>query len=105
MWRQEGDETMLDIQAVEEAYQEAIYAYEDMVRLTELRNAIKAKAYECDHENARRKKDGGRDRRYPCDDCLSVREESLYAIDAIEFDYRSRWSFFAEMGSQIDKKD
>lgn len=96
---------MLDMRAIEEAYQEATYAYEDMVRLTELSNAIKAKAYECDHENARRKKDGARDRRYPCEDCLKVREYALCTIDSIECDYRARWTFFADMGSPIDKKE
>lgn len=96
---------MLNIDAVEEAYQEATYAFEDMVRLTELSNAIKAKSYECDHENARRKKDGARDKRYPCEDCLVVRESALFAIDSIQFDYGAKWKFFAELGSPIDKQD
>lgn len=92
---------MLNYKAIEEAYQEAVYAYEDVVRLKGMCEEIKAKSYECDHENARRKKDGARDKRYPCEDCLEVRKSALCTIDCVEEDYEPKWRFFAELGSPI----
>lgn len=92
---------MLNYKAIEEAYQEAVCAYEDVVRLKGMCEEIKAKSYECDHENARRKKDGARDKRYPCEDCLEVRNSALCTIDCVEEDYGPKWRFFAELGSPI----
>lgn len=95
---------MFDQRALEAEWQEAREAWYEHRFLDMLGDRIYERTYDCKHPEARRKKDGTRDKRYACKPCDTEMWEAQEKCQDISYRYSDLWNFFERIGCPVNAK-
>ncbi len=95
---------MLNRDALNNEWIEAAKAYRENERCQRLIESIETNG-ECKHPNARRKKDGTRDKRFSCSECQSIGYKALDRANSLYYDWGQVWDLFERIGMSVKESD